>query len=59
MNAKKTIFNRNKEYENGDTFRFRFEGIISNQDVENEKVNRLIDSFFNEQTYHKDMLRKV
>ena len=39
MNAEKTIFNRNKEYENGDTFRFKFEGIISNQDVENEKVN--------------------
>ena len=59
MNAEKTIFNRNKEYENGDTFRFKFEGIISNQDVENEKVNRLIDSFVNEQTYHKDMLRNV
>ena len=47
-----------KEYKNGMTFEFRYEGIPSNV-FDKEKVEKLIDTFLNKEALHRDMLRNV
>lgn len=59
MNAEKINFSKYKEYESGEKFSFRFEGNNFNQNIDKEKVKKLIDSFVNEYGRHKDMLRNV
>lgn len=59
MSAKKINFNQNKEYDNGEKFKFRFEGLISNQNIDEEKINNLIESFMNNPKLHKNMVRNV
>lgn len=59
MNAEKINFSKYKEYESGEKFSFRFEGNNFNQNIDKEKVEKLIDSFVNEYGRHKDMLRNI
>lgn len=59
MSNEKINFNKTKEYNNGEKFSFRFEGLNSNQYIDEEKINNLIDKFINEKTFHSDMLRNV
>lgn len=59
MGCKKINFNEEKEYDNGEKFGFRFEGQSSNQNIDEEKINKLIDNFINEKNFHRDMLRNV
>ena len=59
MSVEKISFNSYKEYEHGEKFSFRFEGIVSDPNIDKDKIAKLIDSFVNEQRFHKDMLKNV
>ncbi|MDD6224235.1 MAG: hypothetical protein PUB18_04455 [bacterium] len=59
MSTEKIYFNKSIEYGNREKFGFRFEGLVSNQNIDKAKINKLIDDFANEQKFHKDMLRNV
>lgn len=59
MGFERIIFNKSKEYDNGEKFGFRFEGLVTKQNIDKEKISKLIDNFVNDKNYHKDMVRNV
>ena len=58
MNGEKINFNKIKEDENGKKFEFMFEGIISNENFDKEKIDESIDKFVNNKN-HKNMIQNV
>ena len=58
MSTEKIKFNRNITSENEERFALRFEGIVSNSNINKEKINKLLDNFINSKS-HTNMVRNV
>lgn len=59
MSIEKFNFEKSIAWPNGLRFELRFEGLISNQNIDKDKINQLLNNFVNRQRFQNEMVRDI